>query len=418
MGCQPDESGSPSPDEVFIKYYGGSAIDEAADFIALGSSGDSRAYVILGASNSEELIGAERAEGFTDYVLIFADKEGYAMDDVRSFSPDVTAASVECMPRRIKPTSDGGYIIAGSAMYDGQSDVFIVKVDGEGNLVSSWLSATAGNEVANDIIEVSDGFVVAGSVGTGNGIQALIVKLSSDLSTVIWSTSRGADNEIDAGISLVSVDNGTRAVMVVNTNQPIVVGGSPNGNLQIYEFDTDVEVAPNPNGQPLGQEDFNEIAVRIKAISDNEFYIMGNTSPVNTTSVRPFFKRIITSTTGVTEVASNRFDNFTGVSGNDIYRTLNGNFLMVGTGVSNVTNGQQIFLMRLDAFGAVDDSFGDAAAVGFPAHQFGSLGDETGVAVAQLPDGGIGLLGTISLDNNANTVIGLIKTNRNGVLGK
>ncbi|MEQ8532023.1 MAG: hypothetical protein RIB86_09225 [Imperialibacter sp.] len=417
FGCTPDQSSLPEPDRIFIKYYGGAKSDEAADFL-VDDDGDLR-YVIFAASNSQEIVG-ERGESNTDFVLIFADKAGNQINSIRSYFPDTGGESVVCKPKRIIKATAGGFVMAGTIEYSGQSDMFVAKVDADGNLIGTpWFNNSTQVEVANDIVEVSDGFLVVGSTGTGNSKEALMVKLGFNVEEVIWTKADGYVDVSDEGISLVPTQNGNRALMIVNTNQPIDgEGGVSNGNLAVYDFETNTTQAPNPALLGLlGLDELNEVAVRVRKISDSEFYLIGNSVGVNSTLTKPFFLRFITSSSSANIVADNIFDDLAGVTVEDISRNVTGDFLIVGSGVVNLSNGLQMLLCKLDPFGVLDIGFGNGGS-GFPAYQFGSLGDETGAAVSELPDGGIGLLGTIALDNNANTLIGFIKTNRNGVLRK
>jgi len=417
MGCTPEGS-ELTPDQVFIKYYGGSSIDEAADFVVNNNGEQGLDYVILGSSSSEELIGANAANGNKDFVLLFADQDGNRSDlTQRSFFPDTLAVS-QNSAIRIRKTSDGGYILAGTSIYGGQDDMFVVKTDANGVEEGQWYNRTATTEAINDVVEVQDGFLLVGSVGAGNNKRILVVKLPlvfNSGSDAVWeyvSTNIGLEEE---GVSAVSLYNGSRALVVANSRQPRIITGTPNGNLRLLEFVANTNEVPNAiTGELYGLETFNEQAVRMRKISDTDVYITGDASPVNSSDLRPFFMRI----TGVTFSTVNyvRYDDLATADmlAGDINRTSDGGYLMLATGVSDLSNGQQMMLLRLDAFGALDAAFGGDQ----PFIQFGADGNEEGVAVAQLPDGGIGILGTVGFDGNANSVIGLIKTNGNGILGK
>jgi len=416
--CNLEDPNSLEPEKVFIKYYGGSGVDVAGDFLVNVEADQSLGYVIFGASSSAELIGETRAGANSDFVLVFADNEGNRSDSVKSFYPRDVTGNVTCTPKRLRKTSDGGYVLVGTASYDGRTDMFVVKTDQNGNRQWDWNNNTAAVEVANDVVEVVSvgdediaGFIVVGSVGSGNLKQLFAVKLQSGSGLLQWTKEDGYDNAADEIVSIEATQSGTRAIAISNTTNPLAGdGGTPNGNIQVVDFAINTVDAPNFNAPGrLGTDAFDEVVVRMRKIQDNDIYLIGNSTPVGSNVSSPFFMRV----SGNVAVANNTFAGLQQTIVTDINRTADGGYLVLGTR-SFSADGPQIVLSRLNAFGELEGDFGGDE----PFIQFGSLGDEKSAVVSYLPDGGIGFLGTIGFDNNANTLIGLIKTNRNGVLGK
>jgi len=112
----------------------------------------------------------------------------------------------------IQQTVDGGYIIGGSIDGDGfygQSDIFIVKLYGNGDL--EWVRGFGGDKwdglgYASPLVASDGGYVLAGytvSFGRGSGdFDAWILKLSSD-----GTISDACDEQIYKDVDLVPIDN-------------------------------------------------------------------------------------------------------------------------------------------------------------------------------------------------------------------
>ncbi len=124
-------------------------------------------------------------------------------------------------PYSIQPTADGGYIVAGSTSsnnngnvsgYHGQSDFWVIKVDGE--LQLQWQKALGGTgyETAYAVIQTNDGgYLVAGDAQSTDGDLAgnlnadgyydgWVVKLSAAGGLVWQKTVGGSKHETFRGI--------------------------------------------------------------------------------------------------------------------------------------------------------------------------------------------------------------------------
>jgi hypothetical protein len=112
-------------------------------------------------------------------------------------------------------TSDGGYAIAGSttSFGAGGEDVYVVKLNAKGNL--QWTKTIGGpeNEEGNFLIQTSDGgYVIAGatnSFGAG-GKDVYVVKLDAN-GNLQWTKTIGGKNW-DAGFSLIQTSDGGYAI--------------------------------------------------------------------------------------------------------------------------------------------------------------------------------------------------------------
>ena len=138
-------------------------------------------------------------------------------------------------------TSDGGYAIAGytNSFGTGLSDVYVVKLDAHGNL--QWTKTIGGpaSDEGSSLIQTSDGgYAIAGytkSFGAGFS-DVYVVKLDAN-GNLQWTKTIGGEN-IDEGYSLIQTSDGGYAIAGTTTSfgagllDVYVVKLDANGNLQ------------------------------------------------------------------------------------------------------------------------------------------------------------------------------------------
>ena len=148
-------------------------------------------------------------------------------------------------------TSDGGYVIAGSTFSFGtgetigedldgvDKDVYVVKLDANGNL--QWTKTIGGKywDEGHSIIQTSDGsYVIAGttrSFGAG-GEDVYVIKLDAN-GNLQWTKTIGGP-ESEGGNSLIQTSDGS--YVIAGTTRSFGAGGEDvyvvkldaNGNLQ------------------------------------------------------------------------------------------------------------------------------------------------------------------------------------------
>ncbi len=113
-------------------------------------------------------------------------------------------------------TSDGGYAIAGftTSFGAGETDVYLVKLDANGNL--QWTKTIGGKkeDVGYSLIQTSDGgYAIAGgtsSFGAGKW-DVYVVKLNAD-GNLQWTKTIGAKNENFSISSLIQTSDGGYAI--------------------------------------------------------------------------------------------------------------------------------------------------------------------------------------------------------------
>jgi hypothetical protein len=186
-------------------------------------------------------------------------------------------------------TSEGGFIICGStSSLDGEvtgihegSDIWIEKVDADGNLI--WQKCLGGNGMDNGrtIQHTSDGnFIIAGSTNSTNGdisgnhgdYDAWIIKIDTS-GNIIWQKCLGGTG-IDEAYSIeLTSDNGYFITGTTNSNDGDITGNHGAFDFWIIKIDS--------NGDFMWQkclggsaEDFAHYGVQTK---DNGYIITGLT---------------------------------------------------------------------------------------------------------------------------------------------
>jgi hypothetical protein len=138
-------------------------------------------------------------------------------------------------------TSDGGYAIAGltTSFGAGSGDVYVVKLDANGNLQWSKTIGGPASEEGNSLIQTSDGgYAITGytkSFGAGED-DVYVVKLDAN-GNLQWTKTIGGKNE-DLGTSLIQTSDGGYAItgstksFGAGEDDVYVVKLDANGNLQ------------------------------------------------------------------------------------------------------------------------------------------------------------------------------------------
>jgi hypothetical protein len=167
--------------KVWEKTYGGSNNDEAFSIEQTKDGG----YIVAGLTNS---FGA----GDWDVYIIKLDGNGNKVwEKIYGGSNNDEAFSIE-------QTKDGGYIVAGltNSFGAGDWDVYIIKLDGNGNKVWEKTYGGSNNDGAYSIQQTNDGgYIVAGwsnSFGVGYA-DVYVIKLDGNGNKVWEKTYGGSD---------------------------------------------------------------------------------------------------------------------------------------------------------------------------------------------------------------------------------
>jgi hypothetical protein len=146
--------------------------------------------------------------------------------------------------RFVKPTSDGGYIVAADALYNmtEESDIWILKLSSTGAVSwqrkFGWAFSQNSNENAHAVEQTSDGgYIVAGTTNTyGAGNKDIwVLKLDSS-GNPVWQRTYGGAMD-DAAYSIVQTNDGGFVLTgFTDSAEPdnrdaIVIKLDPNGNI-------------------------------------------------------------------------------------------------------------------------------------------------------------------------------------------
>jgi hypothetical protein len=213
-----------SPSPHFCKAIGGPANEAGKSLIQTSDGG----YAIAGFTSS---FGA----GEADVYVVKLDANGNLQ-----WTQTIGGPAIEEGNSLIQ-TSDGGYAIAGytSSFGAGSGDVYVVKLDANGNLQWTRTIGGKGWDAGGSLIQTSDGgYVIAGytiSFGAG-GRDVYVVKLDAN-GNLQWTKTIGGKND-DAGLSLIQTSDGGYVIAGYTISfgaggrDVYVVKLDANGNLQ------------------------------------------------------------------------------------------------------------------------------------------------------------------------------------------
>ncbi len=191
--------------------------------------------------------------------------------------------------RAIKPSSDGGYIVAGSTgsnggdvsgYHGGFSDAWVLKLDALGAIQWQGVFGGTGTDNATDIYQTSDGgYIVAAATNSSNGdvsanqgsFDAWLIKLDAN-GNLEWQRSYGGSSSDGANSVVQTLDGGYVFAGSTGSNDGDVAGN--HGSIDYWV------VKLNENGdiewqKTLGGSGY-EVAEAIQQTSDGGYIITGN----------------------------------------------------------------------------------------------------------------------------------------------
>tara|TARA_B100000579_G_scaffold23748_1_gene16809 strand:+ start:11845 stop:13182 length:1338 start_codon:yes stop_codon:yes gene_type:complete len=174
----------------------------------------------------------------------------------------------------VQQTNDGGYVVVGSTFFWGglSQQIYLIKVDGNGNEEWSQIYGEEGSDVAYSIQQTNDGgYIIAGETYSSSSISPVyhrdvwVIKINSN-GFEEWSQTYGGDGN-DIGHSIQQTDDGGY----------IIAGETSNS---VFESEADVLVIKvNANGleewsQTYGG-DGNDIGYSIQQTNDGGYIVAG-----------------------------------------------------------------------------------------------------------------------------------------------
>jgi len=249
-----------------------------------------------------------------------------------------TAASIKAV--------GGGYIVTGSTdepnfgnnNAPGKLDIYLIKMDEQGNIEWTQNHGGNGDEYASDVILIEQGFMI---VGTTNGFSGpgqsnnnmIVVKTNLNGSAPDMVTYGGSNN--DYGTSLIqAVDEG---YLILGTVEDVSGNSS---DIYVVKIESDIHAITW--SKVFGQTNLDDIGSDI-ITSDNGYIIAG--SKEISSGFAGYFVELDATGEIVTE---NSYGGY-GQMINSIESTLNGGYIM--TGSSGVEGNEMISLIKVDSGG-------------------------------------------------------------------
>jgi hypothetical protein len=291
-------------------------------------------------------------------------------------------------------TSDGGYAIAGYTFSfgAGEDDVYVVKLDANGNL--QWTKTIGGKDAdgGSSLIQTSDGgYAIAGytfSFGAG-GEDVYVVKLDANGKLQWTKTIGGPGDEI--GFSLIQTSDGGYAI----------AGGTYSfgaGEADVYV----VKLDANGNLQwtkTIGGKN-DDAGLSLIQTSDGSYAIAGSTLSFGAGQLDVYVVKLDASGNlqWTKTIGGKDWD-----AGLSLIQTSDGGYAIAGATKSFGTGGEDVYVVKLDAHGNLQWT-----------KTIGGENDERGSSLIQTSDSGYAIAGyTISFGAGGRNVY-VVKLDRNG----
>ena len=244
------------------KTYGGANLDNTNDIQPTSDGG----YIVVGSTESS---GA----GIDDAWVIKLDAAGAV-----TWQKTYGGANLD-VANSIQPTSDGGYIVAGYTDSSGVGidDAWVIKLDAAGAVAWQKTYGGANSDIAYTIQPTSDGgYIVAGSTdsfGAGNN-DAWILKLDS-AGAVAWQKTYGSTVPDVANSIQLTGDKGYIVTGYTNSSS------TGDSDVLVIKLDSDGTVAWQ---KTYGGETFDNLAFSIQTTSDDGYIVAGYALPLSSIS--------------------------------------------------------------------------------------------------------------------------------------
>lgn len=247
-------------------------------------------------------------------------------------------------PGSIQQTKDSGYIFDGTTGSFGiNSDIWVIRLDTQGNIVWQKAYGTSGYEAAYSVFATKkNAYIVAGMISGSNGTQdALVFKLDSS-GDVLWSKSF-----ISLGDEALNSVDGAPGGNFIGLGQTRSIGAS------VVNF---WAVKLNRRGKMLWQKTYGGADVNlgrsIKRTSDDGYAFVGYTDS-STTGANISFVKLDSDGHAAMQ------KNFGGSQVEDVFSiasTSDGGYAVAGFTRSFGIGNADLWVLKLDSSGGISDS--------------------------------------------------------------
>lgn len=346
---------------TFEKTFGGTQNDRAISVIKASDEG----YMITGYSTIQ--LSSSRSVGV---LLRKTDKNGNLTWEKTfgGLENDFALSAIN--------TSDGGYVFTGSTESFGPnifSDVYLVKVDGNGNLVWETTFGREKNDRGNSVIELSDGgFLITGStdsiITNVTGLTDVYLIKTDNSGNLIWEKQFGGAG-IEHGNSVVETSDGGYMITGFSARsgrsaEIYVIKTDHGGNL-VFE-------------KTLGGVGYDYGSEMIKS-SNGNYIIAGYTSSSGAGLSDIYLMEIDNSGNLV-------WENTIGGTGHDraesVIETADSGYVLIGYTESSGEGLRDVFIIKVDRSGNLVWE-----------KTFGGANNDFGLSVKETSDGGFVIAG-------------------------
>jgi len=328
-----------------------------------GGSGDDRAYSIQQTTDGGYIIAGKTGDFYSgDVYIIKLDKDGNKMwEKTFGGSGDDGAYSIQ-------QTTDGGYIVAGwtNSFGAGNWDIYVIKLDANGNMV--WEKTYGGNDydLAYSIQQTTDGgYIVAGWTNSfGAGESDFYIIKPDENGNKVWEKTYGG-NDYDLAYSIQQTTDGG-----------YIVAGWTNsfgaGNWDIYVIKLD------ENGNKVWEKTYggggDDLAYSIQQTTDGGYIIAGGTNSFGAGDCDVYVLKLDEDGNMIWE------DTFGGSNddlANSIQQTKDGGYIVAGEKKSFGAGDRDVYIIKLDENGNMVWE-----------KTYGGSGDDSANSIQQTKDGG------------------------------
>ena len=288
-----------------------------------------------------------------------------------------------------------GYLLVGETQSfgNGNSDTYIIKVDKLGNKVFSAAYGGRNADVANAVLEVNDGFMLAGTTSSfGNRVQSMyLAKIAKD-GKLMWQKAYYSDkDDYYSGNDLVKISEDN--LLIAGTEDHVKFFSSQ-VNFYLNAINTDGQ----KNGiKRYGGED-PERANSIISVNDG-YVIAGETDTWGHGRLDAY---VIKIDKDGNRIWHNAFGFEDDESANQIIATGDGGYVLVGTTDSHFRSQKNVYVVKLNADGNREwQSF------------YGSREDDEGFGIVE-SEGGYVVAGYTKGTDNYDSDVYIIKIDKNG----
>jgi uncharacterized delta-60 repeat protein len=292
----------------------------------------------------------------------------------------------------IQQTKDGGYIVAGGTYGAGSADIYIIKLDANGNKLWEKTFGGSNNDEAYSIRQTSDGgYIVAGyteSFGAGSA-DIYIIKLDAN-GNEKWQKSYGGSN-----------DDWANSIQQTKDGGYIVAGGTYSfgaGGLDVYVIKLDA--SGDMKWYKTYGESNDDNAWSIQQTTDGGYIVAGWTKSFGEGGMDVYAIKLDAN-------GNEKWQKSYGGSNDDwansIQQTKDGGYIVAGGTYSFGAGGLDVYVIKLDASGDMKWY-----------KTYGESNDDNAWSIQQTTDGGYIVAGWTNSLGAGSYDVYVIKLDANG----